>query len=277
MEIAVVVLTRERPAQLITCITALDTLSSGDNRISYVVRYDADDHATREIIELLPGERVVAVERPRPLTMGQAWNECLPHMAKALPQWEALSVMSDDVFPATPNWDKGVEIMIRDRGLSTFSWLEFNDQNNSNFPVMTRDWIEASGMIYPEWFPFWFSDTWVTQVYEFATGQPMTRVADMVLVGRRGKTAQMREFQWWLDFWNATLKLRAEEGENIRKKLGWPEVTTGPIMEKFERLGRSWNVPAIVEARQVQSDDDPPPERYLIAKRRAAAWLRENA
>ncbi len=272
MEISVVVLTRNRPARLITCITAFDTLSSGENNITYFVRYDDDDEATPRALSLLhdDGFKTIGVKRPRPITMGQAWNECLPAIkAKG---FDALSIMSEDVFTLTPQWDRGIPIML-DRGLEAFCWSEYNDPSNANFPILSRKWVEAAGILYPEWFPFWFSDTWLSQVYEFALGQPMFLVQDMVMGGRHGKTQGMRDFQFWLDFWKATRGQRAREGEEIRRKLGWPEIDTGPTFAKFERLDQNWNVAAIEEARGADNAS-PPTERYLVAKCRAEQWLR---
>lgn len=278
MKIAILIVTRKRPNQLVTCITSFDTLASGEHDISYYVRYDDDDDETPKALALI-GEKtflarkVIGICMPRPMIRGVAWNECLPRIIRD--GFDALIALPDDLFMLVPGWDRGVSVMINDRGCQVFSLREYNDNQNANYAVMTPRWIEAAGTIYPDWFPFWFADTWLTQVYEFALGQPLMIVADLILGGYRGTTQGMRDLAFWIEFWKATRILRQEEGIAIRRRLGWPEVPTQPVWDKFVRLDGKWNIPAIEAAMGAEKGE--PSHRYFEARARAEEWVRANA
>lgn len=272
MKISVLMGTRLRPVGLIAVIQALSSLSSKNHEISYIVRYDNDDWEAPSAIAMLDreGHSIIRAIAPRPMTIGHMYNQGL----EFAPEFDALCIMSDDVFPCSPNWDEGVRIMIQDRGFLAFAWNDHGYPGIVTHPVMSKAWLDAAGKVMPDWFPFWFSDTWMSQVYEMATGEPMTIATDMVLASTPGKTNNMREFQFWLDFWLLTRKVRVSEAEVIRQKLGLPEVNAAPILEKFERFDKLWNVDAIVSA---HGDDSPPGERYFAAKARAEGWISANA
>jgi len=273
MRITVFLLTRNRPAGLIAAVRSLDTLSTGQNPISYIVRYDADDQASLPAFDILRGSGVdiAFVPGDRPATHGEAWNQAL----RAAGDFDAGCVISDDVIPLCPRWDEGVRIFVGERGYHAFAWKDLNYPNLVTHPIFSRAWAEAAGVIFPEFFPFWFSDTWMAQVYELALGQPMPIAGEMMLGGKAGgRTGNLRDFRFWVDFWIATRVLRLEEAETIRARLGWAKVDVAPILAKFARLDEQWDVAAI---ERVRGDPSPPNARYLLAKERAERWLRARS
>lgn len=262
------VLTRARPAQLIAAITAFHELASGDHEVRSLARIDDDDEESLAAVALLARFYPVgAIVRPRPATLGQACNEGLDKTG----EWDAVTFTPDDAFPVTPHWDKGVATIIGARGCAAAAWNHVAYPGNCVAFMVSRRYLEAAGALFPELFPFWFTDTWVAQVYELAGARPMPIVSDMTLVGKSKVTAGMRDVGFWVEFWRRTRCLRIEEAERLRHALGWPAVETRPTIEKFERLDRRWNVAAIEAAHG--ADRDPPTERYLRVKARAEAWL----
>lgn len=279
MKISVALLTRENPTGLITAVTAADQLSSGTHEIQYFVRCEHDDmKASDACFELARSIKspVKAVKADRPITLGHAWNEIWNAAIQSDP--DALVGFCDDVFPCFNLWDMGVDEMITTRGIDTFAWRELGNPNSITYPVFSRKWYQAAikseGRIYTEWFPFWFTDTWMAQVYEFARGQPMNLVADMILGGKRMTTMNMRDTQFWFDFWVATLPLRMEEGLRMRRAMEWPESDMQPTADKLMALDKKM-VPDVVESLR-RVDFGPPSERYLIAKKAAEDWLSQN-
>lgn len=271
MKIAMICMTRENPMGLLTALHALKSLSSGEHEIIYNVRVDLDDRQALDALSWYRsiGNDVAMTLGARPITLGQAWNESVPEG-----EWDALGIICDDVIPLMPHWDRAIHQLIVDRGFHGFAWMEANDPTNVTYPILSRRYYEAQGRIFPTWFPFWFADTWLSQVYELAKGEPFTLVKDMQLGGVRGHTAGMRDLGFWVDFWRATRPLRVQEAQIVRDKMGWPEIDIIPILTKFTRLDWQWNVAAIEEARGANQGDAP--ERYLIAKERALRWLEEN-
>lgn len=279
MKIAVCLLTRENPAGLITALTAADQLSSGNHEIEYFVRWEMDDHTVVNAIPFLPHaltSQTHLIQTDRPITLGHAWNDIWSAAIKSDP--DALVGFCDDVFPTFNVWDMGVAEMIEQRGVDVFAWRELANPSNITYPVFSKKWytaaLKSEGRIYTEYFPFWFTDTWCAQVYQFALGQPMNIVADMTLGGRRATTMNMRDVKFWFDFWMATQELRIEEGLRMRAAMGWPDADIRPMAEELLRLDLRMNPETVEKSRRV--DFGPPSDRYLTAKAIAEQWLAQN-
>ena len=279
MKIAVCLLTRENPAGLATAIMAADQLSSGLHDVRYFVRVERDDYVAHDAFRVIPKDilcRLQVLDADRPITLGHAWNEVWRYGLGADP--DALVGFCDDVFPTFNVWDMGVAEMIEQRGVDVFAWRELANPSNITYPVFSKKWYQAAikseGRIYTEYFPFWFTDTWCAQVYQFALGQPMNIVADMTLGGRRATTMNMRDVKFWFDFWMATQKLRIEEGLRMRAAMGWPDADIRPMAEELLRLDLRMNPETVEKSRRV--DFGPPSDRYLTAKATAEQWLAQN-
>lgn len=271
MKIAVGILTRDRPAGLIAAMQSLYATASGTHDIRYYVRCDRDDERTHRAVMCCdpqdPAPWMVIGERPE--TLGQAWNELAAKSAAW--GWDAFCVITDDVVSITPNWDLGVAELIGPRGLLAFGWNDLIHPNNITYPVVSRRWYEAVGRLFPEYFPFWFSETWMAQVYDLVVGTQMPIASDMRITGPDTKTLNMRDVAFWVDLFAATLPMRAEEAFAVQLKLALPLVDTGPILAKCERLCAGYNVEAIEAHRR--TDFDEPSPRYLAAKTRADQLL----
>lgn len=279
MKIAVALLTRENPTGLIASVIAADGLASGSHHVTYHIRVERDDvagaEATRILSNALPG-RVFVLDADRPITLGHAWNEIWNFAIKSEP--DALVGFCDDVFPAFNLWDMGVAEMIDTRGVDVFAWRELANPSNITYPVFSKKWYQAAlkseGRIYTEYFPFWFTDTWMAQVYQFALGQPMNIVADMILGGKRATTMNMRDMQFWYDFWMATQDLRIEEGLRMRAAMGWADSDVRPMADELMRLDTRMKPDDVEKSRRV--DFGPPTEGYLKAKAVAEEWMSQR-
>lgn len=276
MKIAVLLLTRNRLASLVTVAKALDVLASGRNEITIAARYDDDDSVAPKALAILhsAGVEVMPVVARRPVTLGVAWNEGIAAL-KALP-FEAITFLPDDVIPLTAHWDEIIRLAIEDRRLDAFSWHNVRMPGLVTVPAFSRAYLEALEEPFSAWFPFWFADTWIGQVYEFARGAAMPILTGLSLIYKEGsKTSNLRDMQFWVDFWGATRKLRIAEAAQVALRMGWGDLST--VTANAEAPGHGeygWNVEAI---ERMRGDPAPPGPLYLKAKARAEAWLKSEA
>lgn len=274
MNIVVIIISRNNPAGFIGLVNSLNALASGSHQIEYVLRLDSDDNLSIVATEFLPRDVAVkVVVGPRPESIGKAINDVVPDS-----NWNVVTSLMDDGIPITRNWDHGME-MVLDREILACMWNEVNHPAVIH-PILTRKYYEAIGRrIFPEWFPFWFADTWVGEVHELVYGRPLPTIVDMKIDGKLGRTARMRDLSFWVNFFIETRILRLKEAEAARGNLGLPEPDLDPILNRMSEVDLLWPrlIPKIEAERQVVFGGEPSPY-YVEAKHRAERWLsKENS
>ena len=128
----------------------------------------------------------------------------------------------------------------------------------------------------PEYFPFWFGDTWVAEVYELAHCRPLPIIQNLPWGGKRGKTRGMRDLEFWFDFFAATRIERIAEARGVAfansVKFDPPQAMLDDMKRRdAEQRAR---VPQFNEA--FGADAGEPSETYLNMKATAQQWLREH-
>lgn len=208
MKIDVVLASRGNPLRLMSVLTCFDNLASGTNDITYRVIVDEDDELTVKAAKQIP-LKIVLHEGSRDIPMAARINE-----AAMMSTADLVSGAADDTFPLTQHWD-GVMQTGFDQGFHAFSWQEANDPENQTLIVLSRKWLDCIGRFLPEYFPFWFGDTWIAEVHELAFAKPLPIVSDLQWGGRRGKTRGMRELKFWFEFFAATRIERLAEAQRV--------------------------------------------------------------
>jgi len=219
MKITIGLPSRNRPAGLLSTLTAFNSLATGMNEITYAVILDEDDYVTLEQVAhweksgMLPqGVRLFVA--PRDKTVNARFNDAM----KMCPA-EVYSQACDDAFPLAFHWDK---LLAGAAGvLPAFNWQECNDPTNATYPVLTDKWLQAVGRFYPEYFPFWFADTWIAEVFNLAFAKPAPIINQLPMGGKRGETQGMRELAFWFEFFAATRIERIAEAERVGKAYGF--------------------------------------------------------
>ena len=166
MRIAVVTPTRGRPERVRTMIDSALEAAGDPESIDLWFYVDDDDPS-------LPGYRKVFADRPVHVMygpsdgVGRAWNR----MARAATArgCELFMLGNDDLVFVTPDWDRTLREHVDLYAVENYicCWF-FNDgaqgRRHAEFPILHRNWIEATGYLFPEIFGFWFHDTWITNV-----------------------------------------------------------------------------------------------------------------
>ena len=193
MKIAVVLPSRGHPVRLHAVITALDHLASGQHEVSYHVVADDDDDDTQAMGK---GPKPWIHMHSGPTTIGL--HARINNVVRVLVidlYVDAVTFIADDTFPLAMNWDARIAGGI-EQGLCAFAWQELNDPQNVTYPVLSRIWLKTLGYAFPEWFPFWFADTWIASVHQLAFAKSFPIVQNLSLGGKRGKTRGLRDLKF---------------------------------------------------------------------------------
>lgn len=273
MKISIIIPSRNRPAGLLSVLTAFDATASGQNDVRYIALIDDDDYVTLEQVThwdksgMLPPQTHVMVEDRTRLVNARFNSAVGAHPA------DIYSQACDDAFPLCHHWDA---LFAGARQLPAFGWREANDPGNCTYPVISERWREAVGRFYPEYFPFWFADTWIGEVFNLAFAKPIPIVNQLGVGGKRGSTQGMRDLEFWFRFFAATRVERIAEAEKLAKAYGFS------VDCRRERVAQ---IAAFQQADMAQLQRVPlyeasfkanvgvPGERYVKAKAAAEAWL----
>lgn len=283
MKIAVITTSRNRPAGLVTVVNALEALRAkkAGHEVRYFIRLDDDDFASPHAIRFLP-EGTKPIFGPRTATLGQSWNDALDESMKW--DWDAVTFFPDDVIPLTPHWDECFRILIEDQKIPGCCWTDASDPQQPSYFILTRKYLEAlGGRTSTEFFPFWFDDTWVSEVHKLAFGTKIPIVSDMFIGGFNGATTSMWDLKFWTEFWIATRVLRIAQAQKLRQAFNAPEPDMQPIMSLLHELDKAWDLPVGGYATRIErieaerGEKGPRTPRYLEAKERAEDWLACNA
>jgi hypothetical protein len=269
MNIIVFLASRGNPASLQSVIVSSSALASDANAIRYAVGIDEDDPATFDTMDQLarklPG--VNAVRAPAPKALGAALNNLLA----AFPG-DVYVLLTDRTFVLTPRWDLAVAQAASRTPHGVF-WLTHPDLPSSCiFPVVTRGWLNAAAPIFTDYFPFWFDDTWLAELWLFATGAAPIMLP-VHAFRQSHKTARLRDLEFWYRFFFALRPMRIARASEIASRLALPAVDPDPIRRNLERSDAELlaRVPRIEAEYGVTGAV--PDARYLEAKVRAETIL----
>lgn len=267
MRLAVLILTRGRPAGLIGAMHAFHATASGELPVQYVVCGDDDDPTLEQAQELLGHMPVTWSINPRPDALGVAWSQGV----EALDDWDLALFTGDDTVPATRHWD--LRMAGNAAQAPAFAWTEANDPTNCTYWATTRRWHDAVGRACPDLFPYWFNDTWAAEQHLFAFGRPIPIDAHLVMAGRRGTTREMREVSFWFSVFATSRPQRIAEAARIARAHGQEPPDPAPLLawcarwdaEQQSRVDRYNDV--------FGADQVPPTARYRRLRARASAMF----
>ena len=277
MKITVGLPSRNRPAGLLSVLRAFDALATGAHEITYAVILDDDDHLTQcawtdwERAGMLP-EGVRKFVQPRLKTVNARFNFAISQCPA-----DIYSQACDDSFPLAFHWDKLLAGAI-DK-IPALSWQECNDPGNATYLVLGQKWLDAVGRFYPEYFPFWFADTWIAEVFNIAFAKPIPVVNQLQVGGKRGHTQGMRELKFWFEFYAATRVERIEEAQRIAKAYGFTLDARKDRADVLKRMedGDKFQLSRVpLYEASFNSNLGEPSEAYKAARYVAEVWMAEH-
>jgi hypothetical protein len=274
MKIAVIIPSRGRPMSLKGVLISLHSMSSSTHPIGYTILCDIDDQDTayhaEECREFLEGQQ--AKPTGNTLTVIQDENKRIlsarVNEIAATLRSDVYMQWPDDYFPMTQCWDVAIQYMVEQSNVPAFSWLEENDPTNHTAIVISKVWYEATGRLFPEYFPFWFGDTWMKEVFQYAFGAMMPIVQEMRIGGRRGKTQNLHDLSFWFRLFAETRDERIEDARKICKAMGLSMPSPDDATKYFEQ-GDHYQLRSVPRYELAFGSSKPRTQAYIDAKARA--------
>jgi hypothetical protein len=268
VNITVHMLSRGRSSQLTAALMSLRDNESGENEVRYVVACDVDDKATIGTLYNLQAKLPLGYRvGERPVSLDALHNQiCLDVPG------DVYVCFLDDGLCLTKGWDKPVADAWRANPKGLWWWKSKGD-DLTLAPITSHAWFEAAGgRIFPEHFPFWWGDTWLSEVWVLATERNLAFL-DAEFLDCPKKTGNMRELKFWHDFYLWLQPQRIAEAKAIAERLGLPKPTiTGALAQIVGKPNPDF-VKRIDEIERIQGDVTEPHEGYRIAKERAVAMM----
>lgn len=278
MKISVVIPSRGRPLRLRTVIRNLQQLESGRNDVLYLIGADNDDPDTIGQGEMLMGPnlkggQVVVGKFDRCPSLGEYVNQ----MAADFPA-DVYCALCDDVMVLTEGWDRKIAEAVEARPDGVF-WWKCDEKRAATYAIVTEKWRKASGRIFDDYFPYWWSDIWLLHVWMLASETGWLYV-DAVLEDRPNNTQRMRDLRFWGNFYLDRHEERIAEADRIREALGWgPRTLTRESLLKFADTACGLTPDFFADADNIearQGERGPVFPAYVQAKERAEMLMAMN-
>lgn len=270
MKISVIMPSRGRVRQLTAALISLKTLASEEHEILYGVACDDDDPATIDYLKAWRADGFKSLSYmhgPRAPSLGLLDNMLAGYMPA-----DVYVVWGDDLLCCTHEWDKKIAEAI-DRVPHGVFWWKTQDGSQSLVPIISEKWRAASGGLFTDYFPFWYDDIWLWELWQFTTdSEPEfleVRMADKPI-----GTTRMRDLGFWARFYHAMRGMRIKEGLRIAAALGLPIPKAGQVAPEVYKLYTHMHPDMVkdVERRNHAETGEPDPQ-YVVAKRRAEEML----
>ncbi len=251
---------------LMDAIESFHKRASGKHEIAFIVGCDADDPHTVTMGHMLrlKGLPVTIRCRERGPSLGTMVNDIISEYPA-----DVYCTVCDDVAVITQDWDEILHAALKAVPDGVWWWKTNAD---SRYAIISEKWRAASGRVFTDYFPFWWDDVWLIQIWKYVTGQDILML-DAWLKDDAPATHRMRDLSFWTDFYWSRGSERREQAERIRKILGRPFVKPALHHElqpntDFMRRMRE------IEANQ--GETSPPTAEYLRAKARAESMMNER-
>lgn len=268
MKISVIIPSRGRHFRLWVAVGGLQELQSGKHDVTYVIGVDEDDADTINTCEVMKmGGHVAYGVFKRTGSLGAMDNA----LALKVPA-DVYCVLGDDLQIVTRDWDDIIAKAWEAKPDGMW-WWSSKMEPAPLAPIISHKWFEASGRLFTDYFPFWWDDLWLLEVWILAAEGPPLFI-DAFMKDRSIHTHRMRDLRFWSDFYHSRRPERVADAKRIAAALGW-ELTGiteglcayfgGPATDFLDKIDQ-------IEAGQGDTAKEPTPE-YLKAKARAAALM----
>lgn len=273
--ITIVITTRGRPRQVVGVIEAARLLAQHPEHIHFRIACDSDDKTAACLEAHGYGiDPNVAIDvAPRPVTVGMVTNRALAKVATPY-----VMILGDDGIIATPNWDAfvvGYFSTIPERALRIAALNDLANPGQATLFAMSREWLALAGLL-DDRFPFWFSDTAISEVYSFVTGRHLP-ILNLSVASRPGKwNPRLRDMALWWRLYGATRRERMETAARIKGNLNLAEPPNLAALRAFWEERDRNGLPASEEIVRLIDNPAPPSKNYLEARRMAEVYLEEH-
>lgn len=249
--------------QMVAALESFKSQESGKHEVVYGVACDVDDQATMGTCEMLKTRMPLCHDvRLRTPSLGGRINMLAEYMPA-----EVYCSIADDMLCMTKGWDERIA-EAHALNPSGVWWWQTHYPQPALWAIVSERWRAAAGQIFTDYFPYWFDDIWLLELWVLAAEQPFLQI-DAKAADHPKQTMRMRDLAFWHEFWHYTRPQRVKHAKEIAAKLGWKEPICADILATV--IGRP--VPEFVDniskIEQGQGELAPPTLEYIKAKSRA--------
>lgn len=229
--------------------------------MQYLIGCDSDDPKTIEAaytmsLRLPSLKPVVSVRQP---SLGGIVNH-LSAQADA----DVYCSLCDDIECLDHGWDECIRVNWESLPVGVWWW---GCPTDTTFAIVSKAWKEAAGYIFTDYFPFWFDDMWMWELWKLTTAR-MPVVIEAKVRDCGPATHRMRDIGFWCDFFLHMRGHRMAEAKRIAGLLGF---TLAPNPEQqFLQSNPDCDV---FKIQAKQGDPGPPTPEYLRAYERARSLM----
>lgn len=266
MKIVVIMPSRHRPFRLRDTLKAIRGLESGKHDVAYVIGCDSDDEQTIAMAHMLKlyDHRIVPRCMARMASLGAMVNRMIDENPA-----DAYVCLPDDVLVLTPHWDEAIAVAWETKPDGVWWWRTLAVRP-ATYAVVSEKWRAAAGQIWTDYFPFWWDDMWLLQVWMMASGLPMLPI-EAWLDDQAQSTHRMRDLRKWSDFYTWSKGKRQAQAIRMAKALGWPRPTDSLDETRCDVSREFYREADKIEANQ--GDKGPPSPEYLKALHRMQTMM----
>lgn len=264
MKITVSIPTR-RPHMLAGMIHSFYWLMSRRHEVQFVVGVDKDDSAaTAGALQLHGQYRVNVMQFDRQPALGSYHNI----MHDNFPA-DVYTTLCDDVVCATYEWDEAIAQAATASPADVWFW-DTPESRRAIYPIVTERFRQANhGRVFTNFFPYWWDDAWLNELYCLIHGSPPSRLEGAGLSDIPHPTTRMRDIQFWSAWYEAMRPARIGDAVHIVRQLGYP-VEDRQIIARASVFGVNPDFERrMEEIQENQGDKGPPTPSYLTAVARA--------
>lgn len=263
MKISVLMCSRGRQMQMVAALNSFKSQESGKHEVIYGVACDVDDPETIGTCEMLKQRMKLCHHvTERAPSLGGRINVLAEHMPA-----DVYCSIADDMLCMTQDWDEKIAEQHALNPSGVWFW-QTQYKEPALWAIVSENWRAAAGQIFTDYFPYWFDDIWLLELWVLTTEKPYLQIEAKAGDHPR-KTMRMRDLSFWHDFWHYTRPQRVKHAKEIAAKLGLREpicadvlatVVGRPVPEFVENMAR-------IEANQ--GELGAPTLEYIKAKSRA--------
>ena len=275
MSVCLCIASRGRPNELHRTIA--ESLGSSTNgSIHFGVALDDDDDSG-----YAAGRR-----GPREHSLGQKYNRAASY---ARPDADVFVLGVDDAHVDTVGWDdkfiRAASLFPDDVGVIFFGRQDSINQLPDGIAV-TRGWINKVGFFCPEYFPFWWHDTWIDELARLTGRYVWADIAWKKHGASEGaaahRTMRIRDVGFWAKFFDDTRSMRVATARRMI------EESADPAWFKSQKLGEMQMMCDLLALRnstlrdhgesyerRFGGEETPDDPSHEILKERALAVLRQ--
>ena len=281
MKFTVLINTRSHPEGLITTVMNLLNTARDPKEITFAIRVDNDDAESILACQKLSSYgNVSTFIGNRPGSMGREHNE----MARKCPA-DVYLIMNDSVYtcpvtmipdkdsptgliPEMIFWDQYIKVAMEDHKFEPCMCWHLAVAKSADYPIIPHKWFEATGRIFPEYFPWWFDDQWLLSVHQMVYGKSVIRLDALMIHAPKTGVQRMRDSEIWIELYRATVGERIAEAEKVQAAYGMPVGVDPKVLKKIDYYERIHHK-SFKKKEKVFGDKRPPDPSYLAAKEQA--------